>query len=165
MTTLLLLTSLVVAAAALGLGHWLVRAWLGTVVAVGVGIFQLVGKWRGWRWAGSAALILFAGAAAMGVRLGADASWMLLGVVAALAAWDLDHFAFRLEFAPSDEVARSLERHHLLRLLIVVVLGLALGVAALNIRAAFGFGTAVVLGLLAILGLSRAIGFLRRESD
>ena len=165
MTTLLLFTSLGVAAAALGLGYWLVGAWLGTFVAVAAGLFQLFGKWRDWRWAGSVAFILFAGTAAMGVRLGAEASWMLLGVVAAIATWDLDHFYLRLEFAPSDEVARNLERHHLLRLLIVVVLGLALGAAALNIRASFGFGTAVVLGLLAILGLSRAVSFSRRESD
>jgi len=164
-TKLLLPAGTILAVAALGLGYWLDNAWLGTLFAVAVGLFQFLGKWRGWNWASSVALILFAGTAAIGIRTGAEASWMLLGTVAALSIWDLDHFALRLRFAPSTSDARSLERQHFLRLLIVVALGLLLGFAALNVRAAFGFGTAVLLGLLAIAGLSWAISFLRRESD
>jgi hypothetical protein len=44
-------------------------------------------------------------------------------------------------------------------------LGLLLAVVALGIKIQVGFGAAFLLGLLAVLGLSRAIRFLSRESD
>ena len=61
--------------------------------------------------------------------------------------------------------ARDLEQRHLQRLLTVDGLGLLLGAVALGIRIEVGFGTAFLLGLLAILGLSRAIRSIGGESD
>jgi hypothetical protein len=43
--------------------------------------------------------------------------------------------------------------------------GLLLGAVALGIKFELGFGTTFLLGLVAMLGPSQAIAYLRRESD
>lgn len=109
------------------------------------------------------AFVLFVGAAAFGLGQDLPSGWMLLGLVAALSAWDLAHFAHLLDGAEGVEQRRLLERRHLRRLLIVDGLGLLLGGAALTVQIQLGFGLVLLLGLLALLGLSRAVRFLRRE--
>ena len=90
---------------------------------------------------------------------------MLFGMSAALAAWDLDYFAQRLRSVEYTTRAHDLERRHLRRLLVVEGLGLLLGAVALGVKVRFSFATACLLGLVAVLGLSQAVGFLRHESD
>jgi hypothetical protein len=90
---------------------------------------------------------------------------MLVGVVAALAAWDLDCFVWRMRAAGRVEDAGFLEQHHLQRLLTVSGAGLILGAVALSLRIRLGFAAAFLLAFLAVLGLSRVIGFLQREGD
>jgi len=165
MISKLLPTSTILAAAALAAGYGLDDAWIGMLLILAMGVLWLLGQRRRWGWAASVALIFFVGAAAIGLWIGLGAGWMLAGVVAALSAWDLDHLTQRLRSADRVEDARALERRHLRRLLIVDGLGLLLGVAALNVRVRAGFGAVLLLGLLAILGISRAVSFLRRESD
>ena len=165
MVAKLLFISTVLAAGALALGYGLIGLWTWAVSAVGLGFLWLLGQQRGWGWAASVGLTLFVSAAAVGLWLDAGAGWMLVCVVAALSAWDLDQFTQRLNGVGRVERLRDLEQRHLQRLLIVAVLGLTLSVIALGIRVEFGFGAALLLGLLVVIGLSRAIGFLRRESD
>jgi hypothetical protein len=88
---------------------------------------------------------------------------MLAGVVGALSAWDLNHFAQKMRKSGQVKGARALERRHLQRLLIVDGASLLLGAVALGARVEFSFGIALLLGVLATLGLTRAIGFLRRQ--
>jgi hypothetical protein len=87
------------------------------------------------------------------------------GLVAALCAWDLHHFVLDLQRVGRVEDRRALEQRHLLRLLAVAGLGGVLAVLALTIEIRLTFFQALLLGLLVIWGLSRGIGFLRRESD
>jgi hypothetical protein len=132
---------------------------------VGLGVLWLLGLWRRLVLASSIGLVLFAGLAVAGLLLEVAAGWMLAGLVAALGAWDLDGFFARVERVAWVEGRRDLERRHLWRLLVVDVLGLLLAAVALGLKLEFGFGVAVLLGLLVILGLSRAIGFVNRESN
>jgi hypothetical protein len=161
----LALASTAVGAAALALGYGLGGPWIGVGLILAVGWLWLAGQWRGWGWVASSALVLLVGTAAFGLWLGLGTAWMLVSVVAALSAWDLDHFTQRLKRAGRVEGARALERTHLWRLLAVDGLGFTLGALALGLRIQFGFGAALVLGLLAVWGLSRVVGFLRREGD
>jgi hypothetical protein len=158
-------SSTVLAAAALAVGYGLEEAWGGVVVAGIVGGFWLFGQWRRWGRVASVALVLLTGAAAVGLWLGVVGGWALVGVVAALVAWDLDRFTWRMRTAGCVVDADALERHHLRRLLVVGGTGLLLGVVALSVRVRLGFAAAFLLGLLAVLGLSRAVGFLRREGS
>ena len=91
--------------------------------------------------------------------------WMLFGLVATLVAWDLDHFRQRLQQAGQIEGEVELRRAHLQRLLAVVVLGGLAGVVALTFQVRLNLGWIILLGVVAIVGLSRVIGRLRRESD
>lgn len=164
----LLTVSTGMAAGALALGYALGGFWAGMVWILALGFLWLIGQWRQWRWMASIGLVFFVGAAAGGFWLGLAAGWMLLGVVAALDAWDLDYFFQRLSRVAADETLaqrRELKQRHLRRLAVVNVMGLLLAAVALEVRFEFSFGAAFWLGLLAILGLSQAVGFLRRESD
>ncbi len=164
-TAWLLPAGTVLAAASLAMGYGLNELWGGAVTVGVVGAFWVVGQWRRWGWVASVALVLLIGAAAVGLWLGAGGGWMLVGVVAALVAWDLDRFAWRMRAAGRVEDADALERCHLQRLLTVSGAGLLLGAAALSLRVRLGFAVAFLLALLAVLGLSRVVGFLRREGD
>jgi len=150
---------------ALMLGYGLHGLWVGALVVLTLGLLWLLDQWRGWGWMASIALISFVGTAAVGLWLGLGSGWMLFGVAAALGAWDLDRFARRLRSVRHVAGRREVERCHLRRLLGVGGLGLGLGGLALGVKVELGFGTALLLGLLIVLGLSRAVGFLRRESD
>ena len=141
-------------------GLW---AWVSLIILVG-GLWQY-GLRRHWSWVASLALVCFVGLAAGGRLQDLAPGWIVLGVVTSLSAWDLHHFAQRLRAAESIQNERETRRRHLQRLALVNGLGLLLATAALEIRIKFSLGIAFLLGLLAILGLSRASRFLRRESD
>lgn len=162
-TAWLLPAGIVLATAALALGHGLNGSWGGVVVALAVGAFWLAGQWRRWGWVASMALVLLVGVAAVGQGRGARGGWMLVGVVGALVAWDLDRFIRRVRAAGRVEAADALERCHLWRLSIVAGAGLFFGAAALSVKIRLGFVVAFLLALLAMLGLSRVVGFLQRE--
>jgi hypothetical protein len=153
------------ATVALALGCTLGGLWFVAVPILILGVAWLVGQSRGWPWIASLGLALSTVAAAAGLLLGLGAGWMLAGLVAALAVWDLYHFSHALESVPRVEGERSLERRHLQRLLMAVGLGVLLAAVALGVRVSLGFGLVLLLGLVAILGLSQAVAFLRTESD
>ena len=112
----------------------------------------------------------------MGVALRGGAIWAPLCLVAALAAWDLDRFAGRLSsvgarpaaiegVGGADDETHDLERRHLWRLAVVSGLGLVLSWAGQAIHFKLDLTVMLVLGFVAILGLSRAVRALVRESD
>ena len=91
--------------------------------------------------------------------------WLISALVAALIAWDLDHFANILDDAAAIRDEANLKRRHLLRLGIVSGLGWLLGIVALNVRITFGFSLTLLLGLLLIVSLAGAIRYIRREQE
>jgi len=165
MVTKALDLSILLAAGLLALGYALSGRGPWGVAVVVVGGLWLVGRRRGWGWTASVGLVALVGAAAFGLGRGLAPGWALLGTGAALAAWDLDAFARRLgDGGPMGDRA-MLERRHLQRLLLVEALGLLLAGAALAVRVRIGFGGALLLGALAVLGLSQVMGFFRREGE
>jgi hypothetical protein len=154
------------AAVALALGYGLGGLWTWMPIIVALALLWLIGHWRGWGWTSSLGLVFTATVAAAGLLLGVAAGWMLLGLVAALAAWALDSFRQRLRSVESVAVQarRDLERRHIQRLLAVAGLGLLLAAVVLGIKLELKFGVVLLLGLLAILGLGQTIGFLNRQS-
>jgi hypothetical protein len=163
-TRVLALTSTILAAATLAVGYATSRLWTGALLILACGSLWLLAQRRRWR-AGSVVLAVFLVTAALGLLIGVGSGWMLLGVTAALGAWDLDRFSRRLEFNRQGAGDGELERCHLLRLLKVSGLGLLLGAVALALRLRIGFGMILLLGLLAVTGLGQLVSFLRRESD
>ncbi len=165
LTTVSLTMSTVLAVGLLVWGYagGVALSWIPLIIAVGA--LWLVGQRYQWHWMTPWALVFCVSFAAAGMWAALNEGLMLGGVLAALSAWDLDHFAQRLGLVTQDERTRSLERRHIVRLLLVDIVGLLVTSLAFRIDLEFGLGIAFLLGLLAIVGLSRTISFLRRESD
>ena len=161
------LVSISIGLATLGLaiGYALSALWFWMAMIVTVGLFWLVGQWQGWRPVATLIAIFFIWATAFGVWQSVSAGWMLFSIVATLVAWDLSLFVHRLEQAKRIAAERELKRVHLQRLLGVAGLGFLFGGIALRLQLELNLGWGIFLGLVVIVGLSRIIGFLRRESD
>jgi hypothetical protein len=156
---------IVLATGALALGFAAGGWWTWIPPIVAGGFLWLLGRWRRWGWTASVGLVASAGAAAAGAWLGLPLASMLLALIAGLTAWDLEHLAPRLASAGGSEQARLLERRHLRRLLIVNGAGLLLAIVAVEMEFRLSLTTALLLSLLAIVGLSQVVGFLRRETS
>jgi hypothetical protein len=165
LTTASLVVSTVLATSLLIWGYASGGAWSWVPLIIAVGALWLVGQRYQRNWVASWALVLCVGFATAGMWANLNPSLMLGGLIAALSAWDLDHFLQRLRLVTQNARTRSLERRHLMRLLWVDVVGVLVSSIAFSIDLEFGLGIAFLLGLLAIVGLSRTISFLRRESD
>jgi hypothetical protein len=157
--------SIMVAAIALVFGFALGTVWTGASAVAVVGTLWVLGYRRGLGWASTAGLALYVVAAAVGIWLDMGAGWMLAGLLAALAAWDLAFFAQRLRAVERVVGWEEMQRRHLLRLLVVEGAGLLLATAALLLRLQLGFVWLILLGILALVGLTRSIGPFRRESE
>ena len=161
----LIIISICLATLQPAIGYASGSAWIGAAGLVGLGLLWLAGQRRGQFPTATVGLIAVAAAAAFGVWQGLPAGWMLFGIVAGLAAWDLDHFARRLEQAEQVAGEVHLKRDHLRQLLIVAGLGLLLGGVALGLQVELNLGWAIGLGLLVIIGLSWVIGFGKNDGD
>ncbi len=139
--------------------------WAGFGVDIAIGLLWLAGDWRGWDWAAEPCLAGWVSLAAFSTWQELPAGWMLIGVIAALAAWDLRHFAVRLRDAGAITQLAELTRAHLRRLTIVAASGLLLGGIALSIRVELTFGWAIFTAALAIIGLSSLIRSGGREEQ
>ena len=155
----------VLAILALSIGYVSNAIWIGAGINLAIGLLWLAGHWRGWDWTADFGLVCCVGLAAFGIWSELPAVWMLVGTVAALAAWDLDHFAERLRSVGNVVGQAELTRSHLVRLLIVGAAGLLLGGIALGVPLELSFGWSVFAGVLAILSLRGLIGLLKREGE
>ena len=128
-----------------------------------VAVLWLVAHFREWYWFSSIALLVIVVAAAYGVWQGFPIVWMVLGAVGGLVGWDLSDFARRLSHASPLDDTRPMEVRHLERVGIVAALGLGLALLSVFIHfERLAFEVAVVLVLLAALGLTRLVIGLRR---
>lgn len=128
-----------------------------------LGILWLVAHWRKYYWFSSLALFIIIAAAAFGVWVEFPIIWMLLGALGGLLGWDLSDFARRLSYAASTDDVAGMEYRHLARVGIVAALGFGLALLSLYIRInRLAFEVAVLLVLLAVLGLTRLVIGLRK---
>ena len=162
------LISLGLASGALALGYAARGVWIAAALIVVAGGAWWIGRRR------FAArllplapigLIAFSAAAAIGIWIGADAGWMLIGATAALAAWDVEHFAQRAHLATRAESRDALTHWHFRWLILVTGASLALGWLGLSLQVELGFGPALLLGAIALVALSAMMGFQRRDGE
>ena len=145
------------ATCALAAGYTLQALWAGVGMVVVVGLLWLAGDWRGWDWAAELCLAGWVGLAAFGAWWGTISGWMLIGLVAALAAWDLRHFDIRLRNGGALPPPAELTRAHLRQLALVAAAGLLFGGIALGIQVELTFGWSLLAGALAVIGVSRLL--------
>ncbi len=134
-------------------------------VAIGcfvVGLFWLFSRWRRWAWVASLGLVIFVGAAVLGLWIGLSPILMTCSVLGGLLAWDLADFSRRLYRAAPEDDLRKLENKHLVRLVILGVIGLSLSLVAMYLNLRISFGWMFLLAFAALLGLMQLVKRLRR---
>jgi hypothetical protein len=117
---------------------------------------------RPWRWLASPLLVIFTCGAAYGAWQGFPPFILLLGILATLAAWDLDHMLQRFAQVKPEALMPRMERRHLLRLVVVCGASLLLGGASLLIQVHISFDLALVLALVTVIAFSQVVVYLRR---
>ena len=102
-------------------------------------------------------LLVFTGIAAWGLYQGLSAWLALVGVLLALAAWDMGRFMRRQALVLNNVAAARMERTHLVRLGLALGGGLLLGGLTLVVRIQFDFGLALVIGIIAVVAVGRLV--------
>ncbi len=165
MTVLALILSIVIGAASLAWGYAQVGLIQLARWILVFGAAWLVATWQRWRWFAHIGLTFNFLAAALGLWfLNFAPGWMFAGAIAGLLAWDLTDFRYRLRFAANDAERRSAEAHHLTRSAVLALVGFGLASLAMAVKLEFNFEWAVVLAVVAVLGLLQLAGWFRRHS-
>lgn len=125
-------------------------------------LWLFAGRQR-WVWFSTIALTITVSLAAFGLWIELPSGWMISGALGALLAWDLTDFMRRLRFAPLLDDLRALERRHLTRLTIVTVIGVSLASIPMLVRLEFTFEWIMLLTLVAVLGVTQLVSWLRRR--
>lgn len=135
--------------------------WIGVL-----GALWIVAVWRRWRWFGTAGLILSFATAAFGLWfLNFTPGWMFAGAIGGLLAWDLTFFRERLRFVASEEERLAMEGRHLVRIAAVALIGFLLASVAMAVKFQFNFQWAVLLAVVAILGVIQLISWFRKRGS
>jgi hypothetical protein len=134
-------------------------------VAIGcfvIGLLWLLSQWRRWAWVASLGLVVFVGAAVLGLWIGLSPTLMACSVLGGLLAWDLADFSRRLHCAAPEDDLRKLENKHFLRLVILGAIGLSLSLVAMYLHLQISFGWMFLLAFAALLGMMQLVKHLRR---
>ncbi len=124
-----------------------------------------LGRYFKLTWTTMITFTLFVLLALTGVILNIELTLAIVAVVAALALLDLDAFRSRLVKHDRIDDEDKLINRHLTRLSIICALSLLLYGATFLIDVDLDVWTALLLAFVLFFGLSRAVTYLRRESD
>jgi hypothetical protein len=158
----LLFGAIFLAAGAVAVGFALAGFWLGVVLAFLWSGFWIVSIVRRAFSFGSLALVGYSLLAFFAVTNGAWAGWLLLALLAALAGWSLEYLVYKLLLVEDEAVAAEMTASHIRRLGPALGLGLLITGAALLVHYRSSFWLALVIGSLAVIGLTRFIALIRQ---
>lgn len=165
MSTFALYFSLLVSAGSLAWG-WYAGAFPAVAEAwLGVALFWTLALIRRWTWVSSLGLFAAVALAASGLWIGLGVGWMAAGAIGALLVWDLTDFRERLRLAAESDDRPQLERRHLARLTLLALIGALLFGLGMLLRLRLSFEWGALLLLVAGLGLTQLIGWLRRGEE
>ncbi len=151
----------------LGLGLGLVLAGNGILApAVAIlGILWIISIRREWKRITSLPLVVYVAISAYATWQGSPPGLLLLTLVLALSAWDLESMRVRFRSVKPDAVDKGIEGRHLIRLGVLDGIGILLGSLALVFRISLNFLLEFVLGIVIAYGLSQLVLFLRRPEN
>jgi hypothetical protein len=142
-------------------------------VAALLGLVWIFAETRRVRLAAYVGFFLAAVGAAAGEWQRLPPALLVLSLGSALAAWDLSDFWRRLDFAsgpdgpvsPQIDDLRTLERRHLGRLVVILLMGVGFSAFALQAHMVrFKFEAAAILALLGAWGVTQLILRLRKSN-
>lgn len=165
MAVIVMYASLLVCAGTLAWGYaqagWAVPAW----ALAGTGLLWTVALVKRWHWSAGVGLLIAVAAAGAGLWLALPPGWMIAGALAGLVNWDLADFTYRMRLSAEGDESRALERGHLARLAILVLVGLVLASGAMLLRLQFSFEWAIFLVLAAAWGVTQLVSWLRKSPE
>lgn len=151
--------------ATLGLlyGFFVSNHWIWVLLIATSGLFWVYGWLRKLEMLSSLLLVGFTALSVLGILINLPPFGFLIGLLAALSAWDLDRFEQRIRQAGKIENERAVVLKHFLNLAAVDGLGLIVGSMALLLRIRLDFGLVLLVGLVAVIGLSLVFNYIKRE--
>lgn len=160
----LALLSVFLACGLFSLGYTLQGYWYISVIFISLAAVWIIAAARTWDWVPSGLFALFTISAGAGFYFSVEFHWLILGLLFALFAWDLQALSRRYDRAGLIIDESKSTFRHIRRLIIFEVLGLVLAIIAISSRIRMGFGWLVLLALIAVLGLSYGISYMMRKS-
>lgn len=139
--------------------------WLLAPIWVLAGALWALGEQRSTRSTPTLGLLIWLAGAIYGSFERVALIGLLVALVAALVAWESGRLTRRLRAARQVEFAAELTQAHQRRLFLTAGVGLLVGLVALLVRIPIGFNWALLLGIIAIIGLASALRYLQQESD
>lgn len=133
---------------------------LGVFILV-VGVMWIYAQWREYEWSSMAGMGLAVVVAASGIMMGGTPGWMFAGVLCSLLAWDLAGYKNRLRFASKENDISAMEKKHLSRLGILVVVAAAIFLLVSFIHLQIGLWWLILLAFVTALGLVQLLWRLR----
>jgi len=153
MTQILLYLMIVLSAGGLGFIFGQGNLAAGVLGAVVLGITWIVSVGRQWRWFSFLGLFLVCTGAVFGIWVGLPPLGIIVSSLAALLAWDLDRFNYRLNLAAAEDDIATIERSYLGKLSIYTLVSLAITLSAVYIQIELTFFRSVFLVVVSIIGL------------
>jgi hypothetical protein len=156
---------IVLAVAALALAYLARNHLIVSLFVLGLGVLWLLNRAQRWKPLGSLIFVGYTLACVLGYWLQLPMSMLVLGITAALGAWDLDHFCQRVHTELPVVHVERLERHHLQQLVIVLAAGLAVAAFTLGVQVSLGFWALFFISLAALFCLARVLTMVDRDEN
>ena len=125
-----------------------------------LGVLWIVGLYKRWKWCGNLMFLIIIGTCTVGLYFNLSFVWLLLGLTGALSAHDVNRFEQRKSMAGIIKSLHDMEKHHLIRLMTVIIFSLILGAITSFINIRIEFGMVLSLGILTVFCMNRVTSFL-----
>jgi len=129
------------------------------------GVFWITSLYKRWKWCDNIMFLGFAGTCTAGLYFHLSFMLLFLGLVGALSTHDLNRFEQRKSMAGIINSKHGMEKHHLIRLMIVIIISLILGTITSFISIRIEFGMVLSLGILIVFCMNRVTTFLIHKND
>ncbi len=130
-----------------------------------LGVLWIVGLYKRWKWCGNLMFLIIIGICTVGLYFNLSFVWLLLGLTGALSAHDVNRFEQRKSMAGIIKNLHGMEKHHLIRLMTVIIFSLILGTITPFINIRIEFGMVLSLGILTVFCMNRVTSFLIHKND
>ena len=130
-----------------------------------LGVLWIVGLYKRWKWWGNLMFLIIIGTCTVGLYFNLSFVWLLLGLTGALSAHDISRLEQRKSITGIINGLHDIEKHHLIRLMAVIIFSLFLGTIASLINIRIEFGMVLSLGILTVFCMNRVTSVLIHKKD